>query len=39
VRAALASPDPRAEAVLANDLVTRLRARYRRVVALAREGD
>ena len=38
VRAALASPDPRAEAALANDLVTRLRARYGRVLSLAREG-
>jgi ABC-type glycerol-3-phosphate transport system substrate-binding protein len=38
VRAALSSADPRAEAALANELVARLRARYRRVVALAREG-
>jgi len=39
IRSALASPDPRVEARLANDLVTRLRARYRRVVELSREGS
>jgi hypothetical protein len=38
VRAALGSPDPRAEATLTNELVSRLRQQYLQVAAMAREG-